>query len=223
LYRESWARQPSAAQVRGVANATHQRLGTRAATSVSCSTVMLGACPGESKPTLVCAPCRLAGWTAGCHAHVLGRSDLAGLLTTAGTTMAGDRDQGACASSARSLSSATATDHVARSPDDGVSQCRARASCAVLSHVSRNDSTIGRLGIPAMSARPLYSSPFPQPIRRAESLDVSSFAAQDACAARATTTGQAFAVSGRLARSRAAYRSSRRDGGGGSWGVHAWP
>jgi hypothetical protein len=35
-----------------------------------------------------------------------------------------------------------------------------------------------------MSAQPLCSSPFPQPIRRAESLDVSSFAAQDAIAAK---------------------------------------
>jgi hypothetical protein len=34
-----------------------------------------------------------------------------------------------------------------------------------------------------MSAWPLYSSPFPRPMRRAEGLDVLSFAAQDACAA----------------------------------------
>ena len=60
------------------------------------------------------------------------------------------------------------------------------------SHLSAN-ADIGARGKPLNShrqarnpshvRRPLCSSPFPQPIRRAEGLDVSSFAAQDACAA----------------------------------------
>jgi hypothetical protein len=71
-----------------------------------------------------------------------------------------------------------------------------------------------------MSARPLYSSPFPQPMRRAESLDVSSFAAQDACVAEQPPPAKRSPCRAGSPEAAPAYRSSRRDGGGGSWGVH---
>jgi hypothetical protein len=137
LYRESWVRQSSAAQVRALPRLRTSGSEPGRRRLPSCSTVMLGACPDQSKPILGCAACRLAGWTAGGHAQVLGRSALAGLLTTAGTAMAGDRDQDACASSARSVSSATATDRVARSPGTVSANVGQGARRAVLAHVSR--------------------------------------------------------------------------------------
>jgi hypothetical protein len=80
-----------------------------------------------------------------------------------------------------------------------------------------------RLGIPAMSARPLCSSPLPQPIRRAESLDVSSFAAQDACAAEQPPPAKCSPCRAGSPEAAPAYRSSRRDGGGGPWGASLAP
>jgi hypothetical protein len=59
-------------------------------------------------------------------------------------------------------------------------------------------------------------------MRRAESLDVSSFAAQDACAAEQPPPAKRSPCRAGLPEAAPAYRSSRRDGGGGPWGVHAW-
>jgi hypothetical protein len=72
-----------------------------------------------------------------------------------------------------------------------------------------------------MSARPLYSSPFPQPIRRTESLDVSSFAAQDACAAEQPPLAKRSPCRAGSPDAAPTHRSSRRDGGGGPWGCIA--
>jgi hypothetical protein len=59
-------------------------------------------------------------------------------------------------------------------------------------------------------------------MRRAESLDVSSFAAQDACAAEQPPPAKRSPCRAGSPEAAPAYRSSRRDGGGGPWGVHAW-
>jgi hypothetical protein len=124
---------------------------------------MLGACPDQSNPILVCAACRLAGWTAGCHAQVISRSDLAGLLTAAvrpwrATATRAHARLRPAACPRRRLRIVLLAHPVPVSANVGRG-----ASRAVLSHVSRNDSTIGRLGIPAMSARRCTLRRFPGP------------------------------------------------------------